>query len=469
MLILLATEPFFKGSSLEQDPMNIQYQLNMNNKRDKKSMQPGKLQGGGVTQNLPSGTTANATEGPRDSYKKKNKRKKKGRHKSDTDVSSASTVCGRSGADARVELKDSKKKKNPPANVKNCAKKLRKQSAKLKPSQKKKRKDSTKMKDQSNGGAKANPTRKARGKSKDVGDLMTRVQEGTAVYLPSISIVLLFNTSGPGRGITPQSTSPAWRRTRCRAGLYWKDEMIGYAFARKNAGAKRGGRKALRQDHTYRENGMQAPLILTQHARQRSKERGVHTVPRYAPGTEKRVVATFVPYPSWKRSKECKRLEMKKKEAARRDELQSKMKIAKMVQRRIEKRKSKRAASLRNRQRKSWKYSGGFQNLCFVAPKIERDRNRRPKLMSRVKKYCVTFTSRQFDGPTKSQQSFSTLTPSFPFQLPNTRTKVKKKLSSSIAQAISQYTARQQASDGREQQTEMKLELLSLRANKTNT
>ena len=64
----------------------------------------------------------------------------------------------------------------------------------------------------------------------------------------------------------------------------------------RSAGSSRGERKLVRKDRTWDKWALQPPIILTTHAKQRLHERRrLPTSPRFVKGTNKTVVATFVP------------------------------------------------------------------------------------------------------------------------------------------------------------------------------
>ena len=109
------------------------------------------------------------------------------------------------------------------------------------------------------------------------------------IFIPGINVCLVY----PQR--SKKSPCPGIPRVDRAVNRNWALVKYEYDYLRKKAGSHRGGRKHLRQDHTWQDYGTSPPLILTHTARQTLKEYGPGALPRFARSTNKTVVMTFKP------------------------------------------------------------------------------------------------------------------------------------------------------------------------------
>jgi hypothetical protein len=75
----------------------------------------------------------------------------------------------------------------------------------------------------------------------------------------------------------------------------WKHVMIGREMALKHTGSSKGCCCGMREDHMCQDYKMQLPLILMKHTRIHYVECGPCCTSKFVGGTERTVVAMFLP------------------------------------------------------------------------------------------------------------------------------------------------------------------------------
>ena len=244
-------------------------------------------------------------------------------------------------------------------------------------------------------------------------------------------------TNGPSRQVLKDQSC----RTEISAAEYWRLECLGREFAWKTSGSKRHARKNLRLDRTYDTFALLPPLLWTHHARQRWKERGKGSIPRFVPGTYRTVVATVVPFTEGKRNyrrhaeRHKQYLQSKQKCKDRQELAAERVRSTKAMQ----KRRSAIADTRRRQHRKSLaerkrRVAGGY-----VLNPAERNSHQRPRLRKELISILVRSRPKR-NVPTFDMGANDTVHSRVSFSVPNSKRKPSDAMRRRIHELVASMT-----------------------------